>query len=113
MGDRRDRRHRNRIRTGPPFIPTAEIVAIGSRAIDTARSFAERFDVKRSYGSYDDLLADDNVQVVYIATPHAHHYATARAALEKGKHVLCEKPFTLDQAQADDIIAVAGRKACS
>ena len=89
------------------FVPTAEIVAIGSRAIDTAMAFAERFDIKRSYGSYDDLLADDNVQVVYIATPHAHHYATARAALEKGKHVLCEKPFTLDQAQADDIITVA------
>jgi predicted dehydrogenase len=88
-------------------VPTAEIVAIGSRAIDSARAFAERFDIKRSYGSYDDLLADDNVQVVYIATPHAHHHATARAALEKGKHVLCEKPFTLDQGQADDIITVA------
>jgi predicted dehydrogenase len=89
------------------FVPTAEIVAVGSRAIDTARAFAERFDIKRSYGSYDDLLADDNVQVIYVATPHAHHYATARSALESGKHVLCEKPFTLDQAQADEIITVA------
>ena len=69
--------------------PQAEAYAIASRDINKAKSLAEQYNFQKAYGSYEELLADDNVELVYIATPHSHHYEHARMALLAGKHVLC------------------------
>ncbi len=85
------------------------VVAVGSRASASAEAFAGRFDIPTAHGGYDDLLADDNVQAVYIATPHPMHAQWAIKAAEAGKHVLCEKPAALNQWQADAMIGAAMR----
>ena len=79
------------------------LTAVGSRSAETAQAFAAEFDIPRAHGSYGDLLADPDVDIVYIATPHPFHKDPAILALESGKHVLIEKPFTLT---ADEAIAV-------
>jgi predicted dehydrogenase len=64
-----------------------------------------------AYGSYGSLLADKDIDIVYIGTPHSHHYQHARAALEAGKHVLCEKAFTVNAKQTKALVEIAkGRK---
>jgi predicted dehydrogenase len=83
------------------------VVAVGSRTRDTARSTAQRWEVGRAHGSYVDLVADDEVDIVYVATPHNHHHDHARIALEAGRHVLVEKPIALDASQAEDLFELA------
>jgi predicted dehydrogenase len=85
------------------------IVAVGSRSAERAAAFAERFGIERHYGSYEGLVEDAAVDVVYVATPHSRHAGDSILALEAGKHVLCEKPFTLSAAQARDVAASARR----
>ena len=82
-------------------------VAVGSRSLERAQEFAARHDVPRAYGSYDELLADPEVEAVYVASPHSEHYVHALAAIRAGKHVLVEKAFTRDAAQARDLVAAA------
>lgn len=82
-------------------------VAVGSRTASEA--FATKFDLERVHASYDELVADDEVDVVYVATPHPGHHAAALLALESGKHVLVEKPFTIDAVQARELVAAAER----
>ncbi len=77
------------------LVPDAEIVASGSRSLGRAEEFAAEFG-GAAYGSYEELVADPTVDVVYVASPHALHDEHTRLALEAGKHVLCEKPMTLD-----------------
>ena len=89
------------------LLEDAEVVAVGSRAMATADDFADRFDVPRRYGSYEELVADQEVDAVYVSTPHPGHHAATRLALEAGKAVLCEKPFMLNAAEADDVIGLA------
>ncbi len=84
-----------------------ELVAVGSRALDTARRFADRHGIPRAHGSYADLVGDPDVDVVYIATPHNHHHDDAASALEAGKHVLVEKPMGTSAAQGRSLQAVA------
>ena len=84
-----------------------QVVAVGSRTAETARGFAERFDITKSHGSYEDLVSDPAVDVVYVATPHNAHLPHATLALEAGKHVLVEKPITLNAEQARRLDAVA------
>ncbi len=84
--------------------------AVGSRSIDKAQTFAKTYGVKKAYGSYEELLADPKVDLVYIATPHSEHYKHARLALMAGKPVLCEKAFMLNEAQAKEIFALAEEK---
>ena len=81
--------------------------AVASRSVARARAFAETHGFERAYGSYDELLADTGVDVVYVATPHAQHHAVARRALEGGKPVLVEKAFTVSLAAARDLVALA------
>lgn len=64
----------------------------------------------KAYGSYAELVADSEVAVVYVATPQSHHFQNAMLALEAGKHVLCEKPFTLNAAQARKLVETARAK---
>jgi len=87
----------------------ADVVAVGSRSQASADSFAERFDIPRAHGSYASLYEDDNVDIIYIASPHSHHHEMTIAALEAGKHVLCEKAFALNATQAREMVATAKR----
>jgi predicted dehydrogenase len=85
----------------------AVLAAVGSRTAEAATGFAERHGFARAHGSWADLAADDEVDVVYVATPHAFHHAAATACIAGGKHVLCEKPMTLDLASATDLVQAA------
>jgi predicted dehydrogenase len=76
------------------------IAAVASRSAERAEAFGDRFDIPTRYGDYDALAADAEVDVVYVATPHARHEADTIALLQAGKHVLCEKPFALNAMQA-------------
>ena len=85
------------------------VVAVASRSQDSADAFADAFDIPTRHPSYDALLADPQVQAVYIATPHPMHARWAIRAAEAGKHVLCEKPLALNQWQAQAMIETARR----
>lgn len=78
----------------------AERWAVGSRSLEKAQAFAQQHGFTRAYGSYEELVSDPELEVVYIATPHSHHYQYAMLALRHGKHVLCEKAFTINADQA-------------
>ena len=69
-----------------------EAYAVSSRQLQTARDFADRWGFTRAYGSYEEMLDDEEVELVYVATPHSHHFEHARMSLLKGKAVLCECP---------------------
>ncbi|MDO4863073.1 MAG: Gfo/Idh/MocA family oxidoreductase [Ruminococcus sp.] len=88
-------------------VPEAELYAVGSRSADKAVAFAEEFGFEHIYGSYDELLSDSSVDVVYVATPMAAHYDICMSALEKGRNVFCEKSVTLNASQLRDILALA------
>ena len=76
------------------------VVAVGSRRLDSAQAFAGAHGIPRAHGSYEELVADPDVDAVYIATPHPMHAENALLALDAGKHVLVEKPFALNAAEA-------------
>ena len=88
----------------------AECYAIASREIRKAQSFADKFGFEKAYGSYADMLSDPNVELVYIATPQSHHYEHIRMCLDHDKHVICEKAFTANARQAEEVIAIAEAK---
>ena len=77
-----------------------DVAAVGSRRSEAARAFAEQYDIPHAHGSYDELVADPDVDIVYVASPHRHHLEHATLALEAGKHVLIEKAVTLDADEA-------------
>ena len=81
--------------------------AVGSRRTDAAAAFAEKFGIPNVHGSYEDLVADPEVDAIYIATPHPFHAEQALLALDAGKHVLVEKPFTLTKPEAEAVVARA------
>jgi len=85
-----------------------EFVAVGSRSAERARAFAAEHEIPNAYGSYEELLADDAVQAVYVASPHSEHHAQALLAIQAGKHVLVEKAFTRNAREARDLVAAAG-----
>lgn len=87
-----------------------EAYAVAARDLERARVFAQKYEVKKAYGSYEEMLADDEVGLVYIATPHSHHYLHAKMCLEAGKHVLCEKAFTVNAEQAQKLFDLAKEK---
>lgn len=84
--------------------------AIGARALERAEAFRAQYQMEKAYGSYEELLADPEVNLVYIATPHSHHYSCMKKCLEAGKNVLCEKPFTVTAQEAEEIFEVAREK---
>jgi predicted dehydrogenase/aryl-alcohol dehydrogenase-like predicted oxidoreductase len=92
-----------------PTSKTNEVVAVGSRSLESANTFADKWDIANRHGSYDDLLADATVDAVYIATPHPMHVEWAIKAAEAGKHVLCEKPLAINRAWAEAMIEAAVR----
>ena len=84
-----------------------EAYAVGSRSQEKADEFARKWDVKKAYGSYAELMADPNVDLVYVGTPHSHHYDVTREALLAGKPCLVEKAFMANRRQAQEIIDLA------
>jgi predicted dehydrogenase len=89
---------------------TQQVVAVGSRNPGRANEFAAQWSVPRAYGTYEQLLGDDEIDIVYVATPHTEHRACALAALAAGKHVLVEKPMGVNAAQARQIFESASTR---
>ena len=87
-----------------------EAYAVGSRDLPRARAFAQEHGFEQAYGSYEALVQDPKIDLVYIATPHSHHYEHAKLCLNNGKHVLCEKAFTVNAKQARELVALAQSK---
>ena len=92
-----------------PRSHSGKLLAVASRSQAKADEFGEEFGAVRRYGSYQDLLADEEVEAVYIATPHPFHAEWAIAAAEAGKHILCEKPLTVNHPQAMAVVEAARR----
>lgn len=86
------------------------VQAVGSRSLESSEAFAGQYGVATAHGSYEDLVADPSVDVVYIATPHPFHHANALLALNAGKHVLVEKAFTMNAREAREIGELAESK---
>ncbi|KPK82932.1 MAG: dehydrogenase [Phycisphaerae bacterium SM23_33] len=95
---------------GLKSVPEAELAAVGSRSQERAEAFAEDFNIPRRHGSYAALAADEQVDAIYVATPHAMHKDSAICCLQAGKAVLCEKPFAINAAQAREVIQFARKK---
>lgn len=86
------------------------LYAVASRSLDKARDFASNYENLIAYGSYEELLQDSNVDLVYIATPHSHHYEQMKMCINYGKAVLCEKAFTANAKQAKEILELSKEK---
>jgi len=88
----------------------AQLYAIGSRSIEKANKYKETYGFVKAYGSYTELFLDDEVDAIYIATPHGLHYEQMLDILDYKKHILCEKSFTLNHHQAKEIFAKAKKQ---
>jgi predicted dehydrogenase len=92
------------------ILPDAELVAVGSRTQTSADAFGERFEIPHRHAGYEALAEDPDVDVIYIGTPHNLHRENTLLCLDAGKAVLCEKPFTINAAEAQEIIEAARAK---
>lgn len=88
----------------------ATLYGIASRTEDKSKAFAKQYGVKKAFGSYEAMLQDDRVDLVYIATPHSEHYANAMLCIKHKKPVLCEKAFTVNAAQAREVLDYAEKE---
>lgn len=95
---------------GLSSLSKAEIVAVGSRTVGAANSFANQFNISKRHGSYSDLANDPEVDVIYIATPHPLHCANTLLCLNAGKAVLCEKPFAINRQESERMVSLARGK---
>lgn len=84
--------------------------AVASRTMEKAQEFAKVWGFEKAYGSYESMLEDENIDLVYIATPHSHHYENAMMCIRAGKNMLVEKAFTANAKQAEEIIRLAEEK---
>ena len=88
-------------------LTTMPVVAVCSRNADTGVAISNEFHIPKVYTEYNEMLADPEVELVYIATPNSLHFEQAKAALLAGKHVLCEKPIVPTVAQLDELLSLA------
>lgn len=86
------------------------VYAVGSRNLEKAKMFASNLNVQKIYGGYNEMLQDDEIDVVYIATPHCNHYEYIMESLKHNKHVLCEKAITVNGTQLKEITDLAKEK---
>ena len=91
-------------------LPEIECYAVASRTPGKAEAFAKKFGFSKAYTNYIEMLSDPEVELVYITTPHSHHYEQMKLCLEHGKHVICEKAFTINAQQAREIRDLAAEK---
>lgn len=89
------------------LLPNANLYAAASRDVKKAQDYAKEFEFKKAYGSYEKMLDDENVDVVYIATPHSFHHQHTLMCLEKKKAVLCEKAFAINKNEAQEMVDTA------
>ncbi|MDP2337029.1 MAG: Gfo/Idh/MocA family oxidoreductase [Bacteroidota bacterium] len=89
------------------ILPEAELAAVASRDMDTANQFAAKHHIPKAYASYQELADDPDIDVVYIGTPHTFHLENSVMCMRKGKAVLCEKAFTVNAAEAREMVRVA------
>ena len=87
-----------------------ECYGVASRTLEKAQEFAGKHGFLKAYGSYEEMLADKEVELVYIATPHSHHYTHMKQCIVAEKHVLCEKAFTINAGQAEEVFGLAEEK---
>ena len=87
-----------------------ECYAVASRSYEKAKDFTDKWGFEKAYGSYEELVNDPEVELIYVASPHSHHYPHAKLCLEHGKHVLLEKAFTVNISQAEELIALSKEK---
>jgi len=95
---------------GLKFTPDAQLIAVGSRSQESADKFGDTFNIPKRYPTYEALVADPEVEVVYISTPHPFHFENTMLCLEAGKHVLCEKPFAMNITEARSMVGAARHK---
>lgn len=88
----------------------ANLYGIASRELNKAEEFAKEFGIANAYGSYEEMVKDPSIDLVYIASPHSHHYEHVLLCLNHGKHVLCEKAFTANARQAKEVLKLAKDK---
>lgn len=91
-------------------LDSVECHAVGARDLDRAKAFAKKYNFLKAFGSYEELVNDPEVEFIYIATPHSCHYEHIKLCLENGKHVLCEKAFTVNERQAAEVFAMAEQR---
>jgi predicted dehydrogenase len=89
------------------YMDDADLAAVGSRAEESADAFGDTFGIAKRYASYEALVADPEIDLVYVSTPHQCHKDNTILCLEAGKGVICEKPFTINRAEAEEVFAVA------
>jgi len=99
----------DRFLPGARLTDAVEVVAVGSRTAARAAAFAERHDIPRAHGTYEELLADPGVEAIYNALPNSLHHEWTLRSLAAGKHVLCEKPYTRHPAEVDEAFDAADR----
>lgn len=87
-----------------------EVYAVASRNKERAEKFARENNVKKAYGSYDEIIKDEDIDVVYIATPHSNHYEYIIKSLNNNKHVLCEKAITVNERELEEALKIAREK---
>ena len=92
------------------LVKDAELVAVGSRSMEKAASFAEKYPASHVHGSYEDLVSDLEVDVVYVASPHSHHHEHTLLCLKNNKAVLCEKAFAINARQASEMLTEANNR---
>ena len=92
------------------LLPEAELVAVGSRSRENAEAFGAQYHIPHRHASYEALAADPEVEIIYVATPHIFHYRDSLLCLQHGKAVLCEKAFTINAREAEQLIAFARRE---
>jgi len=93
--------------TGLQVVAGSELFAVGSRSIDKAQNFAKEFNIPKAYGSYEEMVKDPEIDVVYVATPHTFHKPHTILCLNNGKAVLCEKPFAVNAGEAEEMVEAA------
>lgn len=91
-------------------VENAALYAVASRNLKKAEAFQQEYEAQKAYGSYDELMNDGEVDVVYVATPHVLHHSITVACLKKGIAVLCEKPFAMNTAEVQEMIATAKKQ---
>jgi len=95
---------------GIKLLENAELYAVGSRDMERATLFAKDYGFQKYYGSYEELAADPELEIVYIASPHSYHYEHTMLCLNNGKHVICEKAFAINEKEVKKMISEAKRR---